>query len=239
MLNSFSKIARIAVIAGFLTLAAKAADVSNEFVSIFNGKDLTGWDGDPKFWSVKDGAITGQSTAENPVKQNTFCIWRGGQVDDFELRLKFKLVGNNPEKWANSGIQYRSKDKGNWSVSGYQSDMEGGPTYTGILYEEGGRGILALRGTKVHIDPTGKLETTGSLGSAEELQKVIHMEDWNEYVIIAKGNHLLHRINGKDVVEVTDDQESKRAMSGILGLQMHAGKPMTVQFKEIELKKLK
>jgi hypothetical protein len=59
-------------------------------VSLFNGKDLTGWDGNPKFWSVRDGAITGQTTAENPTKSNTFNIWRGGKLGDFELRLRFR-----------------------------------------------------------------------------------------------------------------------------------------------------
>src|ERR1051325_8453468 len=116
-----------------------AAEAGGEFKSIFNGKDLTGWDGNPKFWSVKDGAITGQTTDDNKTAGNTFLIWKDGTVDDFELRLSYKIVGGN------SGIQYRSKDLGEWVVGGYQGDFEAGDTYSGILYEERGRGILALR----------------------------------------------------------------------------------------------
>ena len=125
------------------------------FLRIFNGKDLTGWDGNPKLWSVKDGAITGQTTAENPAKDNTFLIWTNGTVADFELRCSFKLTPGDDKGFANSGIQYRSKvlDPANWVVGGYQADMEAGPTYTGILYEERmTRGIMAARGEKVIWD---------------------------------------------------------------------------------------
>src|SRR5512143_3452495 len=119
------------------------------FQSLFNGTDLTGWDGNPKLWSVKEGAITGQTTAENPAKGNTFLIWTNGTVGDFELRCSFRLVPGDSQGFANSGIQYRSKvvDPANWVVGGYQADMEAGPTYTGILYEERmTRGIMAARG---------------------------------------------------------------------------------------------
>src|SRR5262249_49163446 len=94
-----------------------ADDVEPGFKSLFNGKDLSGWDGNPKFWSVQDGVITGQTTAENPTQGNTFLIWRDGTVDDFELRLSYRIVNGN------SGIQYRSSDKGNWVVGGYQADF--------------------------------------------------------------------------------------------------------------------
>src|SRR6185369_3952185 len=108
------------------------------FESLFNGKDLTGWDGNPKLWSVKDGAITGQTTPENPASGNTFLIWTNGIVGDFELRCSFRLVPGDSKGFANSGIQYRSKvlDPANWVVGGYQADMEAGASYTGILYEE-------------------------------------------------------------------------------------------------------
>ena len=129
-----------------VVLAGSArADDEPGFKSIFNGRDLAGWDGNPKFWSAKDGVITGQTTAENPAPGNTFLIWRDGPVDDFELRLSYRIVGGN------SGIQYRSTDHGNWVVGGYQADFEAGKTYTGILYEERGRGILAQRGQKVIV----------------------------------------------------------------------------------------
>src|SRR5688500_132857 len=166
---------------------------------LFNGKDLTGWNGNPAFWSVKDGAITGETTKDNPTKGNTFLIYTNGNVDDFELRLSYKIVGGN------SGIQYRSKviDPKNWVVSGYQADIEDGKTYSGILYEEAARGILAKRGEKVVIkdaDGKHKAEVVGSLGKSEEIQKKINEKDWNEYRIVARGNHLQHFINGTQTV---------------------------------------
>ena len=202
------------------------------FRALFNGKNLTDWEGDPKFWSVKDGAITGQTTAENPTKGNTFLIWRKETVDDFELRLSYRIVGGN------SGIQYRSKDLGNWVVGGYQADFEAGKTYSGILYEEKGRGILAKRGEKTVVDAAGKPQVVGSLGSSEELQAAIRNEDWNEYTITARGGHLVHAINGRVTADVTDELSDKRAASGILALQLHAGPAMLVQFKNIRIKRL-
>ena len=213
-----------------------AADA--KFESLFNGKDLNGWEGDPKFWSVEDGCIVGKTTPQNPTKGNTFLIWRQGQLEDFELVVKYKLVGNNPEKWGNSGIQYRSKDHGNFVVGGYQADIEGGPTYTGILYEERGRGILANRGEKVTVDASGKVKVTGSVGNSKDIQSHIKSEDWNEYVILAQGNKIVHKINGHTTMELTDEQVEKRSFKGILAFQVHAGKPMSVYFKDIQLKRL-
>jgi hypothetical protein len=204
--------------------------------NLFNGKDLTGWSGNPALWTVKDGAITGQTTKEKPTKGNTFLIYTNGPVDDFELRLSYKIIGGN------SGIQYRSKvvNSNNWVVGGYQGDFEAGKTYSGILYEELGRGILAKRGEKVLItEDTGKPEVVGSLGKSEDIQNKIKNEDWNEYVIIAKGNHLRHFINGTQTIDCIDEQKSKSAKSGVLALQLHAGPPMTVQFKDIRIKPLK
>ena len=205
------------------------------FVSLFNGKNLENWDGNPKFWSVKDGAITGTTTKENPTKGNTFIIWRGGTVDNFELRLKFKIVGGN------SGIQYRSEDKGNWVVGGYQGDFESGTTYSGILYEEKGRGILAQRGQKTNVTTNGekhKVSVVGSLGDTKDIQNVIKKEQWNDYKIIARGYELTHVINGRVTVQVTDQDKKHREEIGILALQLHAGPPMEVQFKDIQIKDL-
>ena len=211
------------------------------FHSIFNGKDLTGWNGNPKLWSVRDGAITGQTTVENPAKGNTFLIWTNGTVGDFELRCSFKLVPGDSHGFANSGVQYRSKviDPSYWVVGGYQADMEAGPNYTGILYEERFRGIMALRGEKVVWTADDKKQVVGSVGSAADIEASLKKGDWNDYVIIAKGNHLQQFVNGKQTVDVTDNCEAKRAMSGILALQLHAGAPMMVQFKDIRLKTLR
>ena len=210
------------------------------FLSIFNGKDLTGWEGNPKLWSVKDGAITGQTTAENPAKGNTFLIWTNGTPSDFELRCSFKLTPGDSKGFANSGIQYRSKvfDPADWVVGGYQADMEAGPSYTGILYEERMRGIMALRGEKVVWDKEDKKQVVGSVGDAAAIGAAVKKGDWNEYVIIAKGNHLQQFINGKQTIDLTDDCEAKRAMSGVLALQLHAGPPMMAQFRNLRIKKL-
>jgi uncharacterized protein (TIGR03067 family) len=207
------------------------------FTPIFNGKDLTGWDGNPALWSVKDGAIVGQTSNENPIKGNTFLIWTNGTVGDFELRCSFKIEPLNDKGFANSGIQYRSKvlDPKGWVVGGYQADMEAGKTYTGILYEERMRGILATRGEKVILDKNCEKKVTGSIGSSDEIQASIKQGDWNDYVIIAQGNHLQQFINGKQTVDVTDDCESKRAMNGVLALQLHAGPAMKVQFHNLRL----
>jgi len=218
-----------------------AADPEPGFTSIFNGQDLTGWDGNPRLWSVKDGAITGQTTPENPAHGNTFLIWTNGEAGDFELRCSFKLTPGDSKGFANSGVQYRSKvvNQANWVVHGYQADMEAGPTYTGILYEEGIRGILATRGEKVVWDKDCKKQVVGSLGDPAEIAAAIKKGDWNDYVIIARRNHLQQFINGRQTIDVTDDCEAKRAMSGVLALQIHAGSPMMAQFKDLRLKRLR
>lgn len=206
------------------------ADDEAGFKSIFNGQNLDGWDGDPRFWSVADGAITGQTTAENSLKENTFIIWRDGTVDDFVLRLQYKVIGGN------SGIQYRSKEYGKWTIGGYQADCEAGTTYSGILYEERGRGIITLRGQKVTLKPDGT-KAVEKVAEEADLQKLIKPEDWNDYELIAEGNHLTHKINGTVFSETIDEVAAKRALSGLLALQLHAGPPMKVQFKNIRLKR--
>ena len=220
-----------AALLGLSSRSLSAQEVEPGFKSLFNGKDLSGWDGDPKFWSVRDGAITGQTTEQNKTPGNTFLIWRDGNVDNFELRLSFKIVGGN------SGIQYRSKDLGNWVVGGYQGDFEAGETYSGILYEERGRGILAERGEKTVINEGGKKQVVASLGNTKDIQTVIKKEDWNDYIILAEGNQLTHIINGRVTAQVTDNDTKNRVMSGILALQLHAGPAMTVQFKNIRIRR--
>ena len=206
--------------------------------SLFNGKDLDGWKG-LDFWTVEDGAITGRTTKEKPTKGNTFIVWQGGKVSDFELTFRYRIVGGN------SGVQYRSKlvDEKGFVVAGYQGDFEAGKTYSGILYEERGRGILAKRGEKVVIKEGAdakkpKIEITGSLGKTEEIQAKIKAGDWNEYRVVAKGGHLQHFINGVQTVDVTDET-AVGARKGLLALQLHAGPPMVVQFKDLVLKEIK
>jgi len=223
---------------------ALTAYSAEETTSIFNGKDLAGWEGNPELWSVKDGVITGITGDEphNKIKHNTFLIWKGGDVTDFEFKCKYKLVGGN------SGIQYRSKVTA-WTnllgqakygprVVGYQADFASDESHSGILYEEGGRGILCNRGEKVKWNADNKKEVVGKTEkTSAELQAAINKEDWNDYVIIANGNKLVHMINGNVTAEIIDESP-KGSQSGVLALQIHAGFIMTVQFKELTLKKL-
>ena len=218
-----------------LALLALASTAVAEDKNLFNGKDLTGWKG-LDFWSVEDGCITGRTTKEKPTKGNTFLVWQGGEIGDFEFTFKYKIVGGN------SGVQYRSKvvDEKAFVVGGYQADFEAGKTHSGILYEEKGRGILAQRGQKTVIkdgDKPGKakIEVTGEVGKSAEIQAKIKAEDWNEYRIVAQGGHLQHYINGVQTVDVTDET-AVGAKKGILALQLHAGPAMVVQFKDLVLK---
>ena len=213
--------------------AAPAEKLSEEgFVALFNGKDLTGWDGDPRLWSVKDGVIRGETTADKPARGNTFCIWRGGTMADFELRLSFRIQNGN------SGVQYRSKDFGNWVVGGYQAEVCNNP-YVGFLYDErGSRGSLCGVGEKVAWGKDGKKQVTGSLGASRDIFKTYKSAGWNDCRIIARGNHVIHYLNGVQTIDFTDEDAAKQALSGILALQIHAGDPMVVEFKDIRLKKL-
>jgi type 1 glutamine amidotransferase len=219
----------LALWGGCVSLAVAADDA---FQPIFDGRTLEGWDGDPQFWRVEDGAITGQTTADRPTRGNTFLVWRKGEVADFELRAKFRIVGGN------SGIQYRSKEVQPWVIAGYQADIDAQGRYAGILYEERLRGILALRGKRVEIDEEGEKHEVGTTTDDQTILDSLRKEDWNEYHIKAVGNHLVQSINGHVTVDVTDNQSSARAAAGLLALQLHAGPPMLVQFKDIELKRI-
>jgi hypothetical protein len=200
------------------------------FVSIFNGKDLAGWEGLPGWWHVEDGAITSQSTAEKPCKECNYLMYRGGKPADFELRVMFKLVGGN------SGIQFRSEERPKFDTFGYQADMDADNAWTGCLYEHA-RGKVAGRGEKVVIDEDGK-RTTTKIGDAAELAKKVKRNDWNEYRVIAKGAEMTLIINGETMCQAIDSQKGRAARQGVLAFQMHPGPPMKVQFKDILLKKL-
>ena len=214
---------------------ARAAD-DEGFRAIFDGKTLTGWDGNSQFWSVEDGAITGMTTAENPTRGNTFIVWRDGELDDFELRLEYRIVGGN------SGVQYRSWEDeekwGKWVVGGYQGDLEAGKEWSGALYGERFRGALAKRGQATVVGNDHKPKVVASVGDSDALQGHIRNEDWNEYSIRAQGFEFVHQINGHVTAKVSDQDLAMRRRTGILALQLHAGPPMKVQFRNIRLKRL-
>ena len=205
---------------------------AQEFQSLFNGKDLSGWDGKKEFWTVKDGAIFGQTTKDKPTKGNTFLVWQGGDVGDFVFKTKVRFAGNN------SGVQYRSELVGkpeDFVVKGYQADLHPKPEYFGMLYAEKWRGIVAQRFQRVEVGANGKPKVVGEVG--DKNQKLVPTE-WNELTIVAVGNRQVHQVNGVTTMDLTDNHpEAKR--KGILALQLHAGAPMTVEFKDVQLAKLK
>ena len=205
------------------------------FKSIFDGKTLNGWKAsEMKFWSVEEGAITGESTEQNVVKVNQFIVWQLGELDDFELKLKYRISGTDR---ANSGIQIRSAVAPEGWVGGYQADIDRGGRFTGIVYDERGRGILVQRGQKTVISPDGK-KSSKAIGDPDELGANIKKDGWNEYHIIARGPHIVQKINGKVTAELFDSDKKNQDLSGVLALQLHVGPPMKVQFKDIQLKRL-
>lgn len=204
---------------------------AGEKQSLFNGKDLEGWDGDPRLWSVVDGILVGETnTTDKKVGANTFLVWKGGEPGDFEFEITARVTGKN-----NSGVQYRSKllDPAKWSVGGYQMDLHPKQEYLAMLYEEKGRGIQCLRGQKVTLEADKKKPTvTGKLPVAE-----VDLAEWTTYRIVARGNVVQHFVNGELAAEITDQNEEKRRLEGILALQLHAGPPMKLEVKEMSLVK--
>jgi len=209
------------------------------FTSIFDGVSMKGWDGDPAFWRVADGVLRGQSTTENPVKQNTFLIWRGGSPADFELKTEYKISSTN------SGIQFRSvqlpadAETGKWVMKGYQADIDADNQFTGQIYEERGRGFLAMRGQATFIPDGAKPKVIGNLQqSADELKALIKVGDWNQVHLIARGGTIIQVLNGAVTSLVVDEDLKNRQLGGLLGFQMHVGAPMTVEFRNVWLKPL-
>ena len=209
------------------------ATMKDEFVSLFDGVSLAGWEGDAALWRVEDGAITGETKADAPVEYNTFLKWKDGEVDYFELVLEYRIFSGN------SGIQVRSfaLDKPN-AICGYQADIDAGGQWSGTNYGEQFRGVLAKRGEKTIINEEGKAEVTGSLGDPAELAKVIKADDWNTYRIVAQGNKIVCEINGTTMSEIVDEDKDVRRRAGLLAFQLHKGAPMKVQFRNIKLKRL-
>ncbi|MBL9152327.1 MAG: DUF1080 domain-containing protein [Verrucomicrobiales bacterium] len=207
-----------------------AAAEDEGFRTLFNGNDLTGWEGNPELWSVEDGAITGKTTGPEQLAYNQFLIWRGGTVKNFELRARIKVTGNN------TGIQYRSRELpevGKWSIGGYQCDVHPTAANNAMLYHERGRGIVAQNGQSVVVDPAGDRWLV-----AEHDPVAVDTAQWNEYTVIARGNHLIHKLNGQVTIDLIDHEEAHRSLDGLLAFQIHRGPAMTVQIKDVRLKEL-
>jgi len=203
------------------------------FRQIFDGQSLAGWDCDPDFWRVQDGAMIGETTASHQPKQNIFCIWRGGKPGDFELKLQYRLTGGN------SGVQYRSierPDVAKWVMQGYQADIDAQQQYTGQIYEERGRAFLALRGQMSYVGG-GKKGSVASLGDPDQLKTLIKNDDWNEIHIVARGNTLVQSINGHVMSMLVDDDTEKRKLEGLIGLQLHlTSTGMKIEARNIRIK---
>ncbi len=205
------------------------------FTSLFNGRDLAGWEGDPRVWSVRAGAVTGETTEQVRVSENNFLVWKD-EVEDFELRLRFKLEGGN------SGIYYHARkrppgEKRGEALVGTQADLSADGRWTGVIMEYTLREILVERGEKVLISTNGQRQVVGSVGGATELLNRVKPGQWNDYRLQAKGGKVALEINGVTMSEL-DDRDPKRLIRGWLGLQVHTGPPMCVQFKDIYLKRL-
>ncbi len=209
------------------------------FQQIFDGRTMSGWDADPAFWHVEGSTLVGQTTAQSPLKENTFAIWTGGEPRDFELKLEYRISATN------SGIQIRSQRlpqggaiAGKWVLKGYQADIDAANVYTGQIYEERGRGFLALRGQVAYVTPGGVVQVIGSLQRTTDEIKALIRPDWNQVHLVARGNTLIQILDGQTSSIVIDDDPKGRALGGVIGFQIHVGDPMKVEFRNVWLKTL-
>ncbi|CAN5359838.1 DUF1080 domain-containing protein [soil metagenome] len=231
------------------TPAENSDNDDNDFVPIFDGKTLTDWEGDPTYWRVENGNLVGEITPATLLDRNSFIIWRGGVTSDFELKVEFRVSDKG-----NSGINYRSEEVKDvpFALRGYQADIDGEKRYTGMNYEERGRTVLAWPGQKVLLEPVDKDSVQalihnnqwtasilkGTLGDLDSLKANIKNEDWNKAHLIVKGNHLKHYVNGQLMSDVTDNDTINRKQTGLLGVQVHVGPPMKIEYRNFRLKHL-
>jgi hypothetical protein len=207
------------------------------FQQMFDGKTLADWEGDPTYWRAEAGSLVGEITPATVIKSNTFIIWRGGRPRDFDLKLEYRIT---PE--GNSGINYRSTvvpdpvtPANKFALRGYQFDIDGRKRYAGNNYEEKGRLFLAVRGQLTRVVGGRPPVLVSSFGDATELAKAV-TDDWNAVHIIARGSTLTHLLNGQLMAVVIDDDASNRPQDGLLGVQVHVGPPMKVEYRNLRLK---
>ncbi len=207
------------------------------FRRIFDGKTLAGWEGNPTYWRVENGALIGEITPATVIKSNTFIIWRGGRPRDFELKLEYRITADG-----NSGINYRSSivadavtPDNRFAMRGYQCDLDGGKRYPGNNYEEKGRLFLAVRGQMTHVVGGRPPILVSTIGDAAELAHIV-TDDWNAVHLIARGTVLTHIINNRVMTMVVDDDAANRPDDGLIGVQVHVGPPMKVEYRNMRLK---
>jgi hypothetical protein len=210
------------------------------FTEIFDGRTLKGWEGDPKYWRVENGAMVGEVTPDTLLKENSFIVWRGGVTRDFELKVDYRISAQG-----NSGINYRSTEVAGtpWAMRGYQADIDGAGRWSGQVYEERGRTFLALRGQITHATNGARREIIGLLGDtrgtnsqSEDLKAFVKDNDWNRYHLIVRGNTIVHLLNGHVMSVVIDDDTENRRAEGLLGVQVHTGPPMKIEYRNFRLK---
>lgn len=216
----------------------KAPPEPENCVSIFDGETLDGWNGDPRLWKVSEGVIHGETTKDNAANGNTFLIWEDGTTTDFYLSLSFRCNAAN-----NSGIQYRSRHitddtaRNDWVVRGYQHEIrneEDFPNVPSFIYDEGGkRGRICTVGQVATWESDGAKVISDDLIDQEEFRELMNIDDWNDVVIIAKGNQIKHYLNGRLVLDFTDNHPELALTKGVLALQLHAGKPMFAEYRDI------
>ncbi|MEI7948119.1 MAG: DUF1080 domain-containing protein [bacterium] len=213
-----------------MTLVCLGGMTFAEEVSLFNNKDLTGWEGPPGVWTVENGALVAQSTLENPCKTDTYLVWKGDTPSDYELSADFRLSAKG-----NSGIQIRSENLPQWKTSGYQADMTGDGKLVGFVYHHK-RGLIAGRGQRVQVAPDGT-KTIEKIATPEELIKSYKPGDWNTYRIVCNGPEITLYVNSVMMCQFTDKDSKFATTNGVIALQMHPGPPMKIEFKNIVLKK--
>ncbi len=209
-----------------------AADEDRGFKQILTEETFDNWEGDPEYWRFEDGILIGEITKDNLIEENTFIVWNGDTVKDFELKVEYRI---SPD--GNSGINYRSERVGDqrYVLRGYQADLDGANKWSGQVYEEKGRAFLALRGQVTHVKENDTPVEIGSTGDEEELASVVDKDGWNEYHLIVRGNKIIHLLNGEVMSIVIDDGE-KQSKEGLLGVQVHQGPPMKVEYRNMRLK---
>jgi hypothetical protein len=207
------------------------------FTPIFDGQTLKGWEGDPTYWRVEGGALVGEITPATVVKSNTFIIWRGGRPKDFELKLEYRITPAG-----NSGINYRSASVPDpvtpanaFALRGYQFDIDGPRRYVGNNYEEKGRLFLAVRGQMTRVVGGRPPVVVASLGEDAQLA-ALATGDWNTVHLSIRGNTLMHLLNGRLMSVTIDDDAANRPADGLIGMQVHVGPPMKVEYRNIRLK---
>lgn len=217
------------------------------FIEMLDVNSLQGWRGDDKIWHVKDGILVGEmKEGDEPLKNNTFLIWEGGEPANFEFKASFRISENG-----NSGVNYRSELVADlpFALKGYQADIDGQNNYTGQNYEERKRTTLAYRGQIVEIPENvegveavsknnawSNVKIIDSLGEDQELKDAINKNDWNTIRIVARGNKLQHYINDRLMSEVQDSDNENFSARGLIGFQVHVGPPMKVEYKDVLIK---